>query len=257
MNLFNFAETIRLDARSKIPLAHQLQKEIYRAIVEKRFGVGEALPGLKELSTHYSLKLDAVHVIYETLIEKNLVSRKEDAFIVAYKDFSYDFYQDYKTIEEGLKQNGFVPKVTKHPSTLIEGHRMKAIHPGFAAIDGLYESRVDFYGDDEVFAVTYNYTPRFLAPDIDAFLAHHDSLDDLFKEHTDVLNPTYTHHAVILPEDVVAAFDVLKGQAGLMIQIAYTNPAGDLFHLYRGYITNRYTVTMNHLLKPTQGTNLA
>lgn len=245
MKLYNFVKQIRLDARSKISLKDQLKKEISQAILSKRLPLYQSLPDASFIADTLHLPLEDVEAVYEALVRKKMVKKADGLYNVAYKEFIYDISDNYQGVLEAIKLNGFEPHLKKYPAERISKDQVKSIHPGFANENGLYRLRVDYYGDDLLFAVTEHYLPQRLIEDLDEYMRTHAMLTELFKVHIDHLEQNYTEHAIIYPEWVSNAFDITPGQAGTLIQNEYSNE-NMLYLFYKGYIINQYTLMMTH-----------
>ena len=246
MNLLPLIEAFPLDRRSKIPLDQQLFKHFYRLISEAKIPSSATLPPQDVLAETLEIPMQTVESVIDSLRAHGFLKQKDTEWHVNYAPFTYDLNAEYSGIADAITHNGFTMSMVKHDSRLIKADKAIRIHPGFKGIGDLYEIRVDYYADHLVFGITLNYVPAFLTKNLDDFMAKKDRLNELYQPHVNVLHKTYSHKAVLFPDFVSAAFNVTPGHAGTLIEMEYHDDINRLMHVYHGYITSRYVLTLNH-----------
>ncbi len=247
MKLYNFVKQLKLDARSKIPLKDQLRRGIYQAVIDQHLPHEKPLPHPLDVAKSLTMDVNEVQSAYQDLVKRKILKKVDDLYHVIYKEFIYDMTDNYRGIYDAIELNGFTPHIINHPSKVIPKNKAKSINPWFEE-ESLYEVRVDYYGDDQLFAVTKNYFSTQLTDNLDTYLKTHAKITELLIPYTDELHQNYTEHAVIYPDWVSEAFQMTPGQAGLLIRTEYHNE-NKLFVHYEGYITNQYTLMMTHTVK--------
>lgn len=249
MNPLHLIDTIQLDRRSKIPHHQQLFKHLYQWIIEAKISNDTCLPGVHELANGLQLPVKDIETAIRALNQHGLLKKVDNVWHVTYKSFDYDLDAEYSGIDNAIKYNGFASTMVKYDSRLIKADKVKAVQPEFVSLGDLYELRVDYYADDMIFGVTMNYIPSFLTKDLNEFIAKKDRINELYQPHVKTLSKTYSHKAVLFPDYVSESFGLTPGHAGTLIEMEYHDERGRLMHLYKGYITNRYVLTLDHFAK--------
>ena len=243
LKLSNFKKFIALDERLKTPISTQISESLTRMIYNRQLFLDEELPHPELLGESLQVDRALVEKAYTNLIEENL-ARFNQKYYVTHHDFVYDFYGQPLPIEVALKKHGYEPRVKYHPSVIKTEMDLLAAGALFNHPE-VHEKRIDYYADQYLFAVTYNYLPVQIVEDMDQFLKQH-SMSDALKKVTPTLRPKATYQAVIYPEHVAKAFNVPVGRTGLKIIYDYFDKDDVLIHTYHGYFTSWMDVQFFH-----------
>ena len=233
-----------LDRRSKVTLEDQLFDILSRAIFEEKIIKEQVMPSPKYLAEIYQISLKSVLNVYQLMLEKEIIEKQEDYFIVSFHRFSHDYYGEIIPIIKLLEKKGYRVDVKKFPSKLLDEVDVSKKNVSIDLEGKVHEIRIDYYANQRLFATTYEYVPKSIVEDIDQALSEGHFINKYFKPFTSYLEPNTNIEAVTYPDWVCDLFKIPYGKAGMKTTVHYRSDQQQVVLVSLTYLTSWYEILL-------------
>lgn len=236
---------IKIDKNSSIPLHAQLYSSLKNAILSGVLKPGDRCPTDAQIVRQFDISRPVIQQAYNQLIDDHLVDRKKGkGTYVRQKTIDFNLIQSLLPMTKLIEANGWNSSIQNLESKVLAYNPDLMGNLNLRADENVFMQHRIYMADKEPLSYFYIFLPMRFYPGI-------DQLDFSDKPMVDVLKKNYDYqikraarsiYAVIMDDEICAAFKLPKKSAGFRIESISFNqkgvPVQSSVHFIKGESTN-------------------